>query len=45
MFNERYKKAVAIVSILLIIFISYNIFFTNALKVDIFFDFMGYFYF
>ena len=29
MFNERYKKAVVIVSILLIIFISYNIFFTN----------------
>ena len=29
MFNKRYKKAVAIVSILLIIFIVYNIFFTN----------------
>ena len=29
MFNKRYKKAVAIVSILLIIFIVYNIFFIN----------------
>ena len=29
MFNERYKKAVGIISVLLIIFLLYNIFFTN----------------